>query len=55
MTIGRIYLTHCAAKKDDALKGTGRKVPPDLLYMATPTKRFMRCCKELGVRWGNLL
>jgi hypothetical protein len=49
---GRIYVTHCAAKKDDSLKGTGRKVRPDLLYTATPTQRFMRRCSERGVRWA---
>ncbi len=32
----RIYITHCGAKKDDSLKGTGRRVTPDLLYTATP-------------------
>jgi hypothetical protein len=48
----RIYVTHCAAKKDDALKGTGKKVPPDSLYTATPTRRFMTRCKDLGVRWA---
>ena len=47
-----IYITHCAAKKDDSLKGTGRRVTPDLLYAATPTQRFMRRCKERGVRWA---
>lgn len=26
MSHARIYLTHCAAKKDEALKGTGRRV-----------------------------
>ena|SRR5207249_6837857 len=52
MSHARIYLTHCAAKKDEALKGTGRRVTPDRLYTATPTQRFMRRCKEHGVRWA---
>jgi hypothetical protein len=48
----KIYLTHCCAKKNDAPKGTGRKVTPDILYTATPTKRFMRRCRQTGVRWA---
>lgn len=48
----RVYITHCSAKKDDTLKGTGRQVTPDLLYTATPTRRFMERCKEQGVRWA---
>jgi hypothetical protein len=48
----RIYLTHCSAKKDESLKGTGRKVTPDSLYIATPTQRFMRRCMEKEVHWA---
>ena len=48
----RIYITHCAAKKNDSLKGTGRRVTPDLLYTARPTRWFMQRCKERGVRWA---
>src|SRR5262245_874196 len=48
----RIYIRHCAAKKDTALRGTARRVPPDLLYGATPTQRFMSRCKRLGVPWA---
>lgn len=48
----RIYVTHCAAKKDDSLKGTGRQVTPDRLYTATPTQRFIHRCKERDVRWA---
>lgn len=48
----RIYFTHCSAKKDDSLSGTGRNVPPDKLYTATPTKRFMDRCTKRGVRWA---
>ncbi|MGH2609550.1 MAG: hypothetical protein ACRDHF_10750 [Tepidiformaceae bacterium] len=39
---GRIYITHCAAKKDDFSRGTGRRVTPDLLYTAAPTQRHLR-------------
>ena len=48
----RIYVTHCAAKKDDSLKGTGRQVTPDRLYTARPTQRFIRRCNGRGVRWA---
>ncbi len=48
----RIYITHCAAKKDDSLADTGRKVTPDLLYTATPTRRFMARCRDRGVQWA---
>lgn len=48
----KIYLTHCSAKKDDSLKNSGRKVPPDKLYTATPTQRFMNKCKETHVNWA---
>lgn len=48
----RIYITHCSAKKDDSLKNTGKRVPPDKLYTATPTQRFMNKCKERKVNWA---
>lgn len=48
----RIYLTHCSAKKDDSLRGTGRKATPDVLYTATPTQRFMHACKTRNVCWA---
>jgi hypothetical protein len=48
----RIYITHCSHKKDDHYKGTGEAISPDLLYSATPTRRFMARCKERGVRWA---
>ena len=48
----KIYITHCSATKDDSLAGTGRKVTADLLYTATPTRRFMARCKDRGVRWA---
>ena len=48
----RIYITHCSAKKDDSLKGTGKKVRPQALYTAIPTQRFMNCCMQAGVNWA---
>jgi len=50
--LDKIYITHCCAKKDDSLRGTGRKVPPDILYVATPTQRFMSRCLQAGVHWA---
>lgn len=46
----RIYLTHCSAKKSVSL-GKG-EVTSDKLYMATPTQRFMKRCKEKQVNWA---
>ena len=48
----RICITHCCAKKDDALKGGGMRDGPDRLYTATPTKRFMETCKKCRVHWA---
>jgi hypothetical protein len=48
----RIYATHCSAKKDDSLKGTGKRVTPDKLYTSTPIRRFMEKCKEKQVKWA---
>lgn len=50
----RIYITHCSAKKDNSLKNTGRKVTPDELYIAIPTKRFMINCKRKAIKWAIL-
>src|SRR3990170_6597493 len=47
-----IYITHCSAKKVDSLRGTGKCVTPDVLYSATPLRRFVRRCKEEKVRWA---
>ena len=47
-----LYFTHCCARKDDSLKGTGKKVSPLELYKATPTQRFMRRCIKTGVEWA---
>lgn len=48
----RIYITHCSAKKDNLLKNRDQKVTPDMLYTATPTRRFMSKCKEKNVNWA---
>lgn len=48
----RIYVTHCSAKKDDSLRGTGKNVTPDRLYTAKPLQRFVRTCKDKGVAWA---
>lgn len=51
-TTKRIYLTHCSAKKDEALKYGCKKVTPDKLYTATPTQRFINKCKKERVAWA---
>ena len=48
----KLYFTHCCAKKDDSLKGSGKKVSPMQLYQATPTQRFMERCVETDVGWA---
>jgi len=48
----RIYLTHCCAKKNDSLRGSGKKATPDRLYKSAPTQRFMNECKKKGVEWA---
>lgn len=48
----KIYITHCSARKDQSLKGTGIKVSPDQLYTATPIKRFMERCLTRKVQWA---
>lgn len=50
--MARIYITHCSAKKEPTLKDSGRLVTPDVLYVATPTKRFMVQCQYKGVSWA---
>jgi hypothetical protein len=50
----KVYITHCCAKKDDTLRGTGKRVTPDKLYSARPTKRFMEVCKNRSVIWAIL-
>jgi hypothetical protein len=49
--VRKIYITHCSAKKDEALKASKAKVTPDKLYTATPTQRFVKECKNKGVSW----
>jgi len=49
---GRIFVTHCSAKKDKRYKGTGESIGPDLLYTSKPIQRFMNRCKARGVRWA---
>jgi hypothetical protein len=48
----RIYLTHCSHKKNERYKETGEAISPELLYTATPTRRFMERCKAREVRWA---
>ena len=48
----RIYLTYCSARKLSSLKGTGKKVTPDKLYISSRIRRFMRRCRTQGVRWA---
>ncbi|MHA1237983.1 MAG: hypothetical protein ACTSSJ_01835 [Candidatus Odinarchaeia archaeon] len=48
----RIYISHCSAKKNDALRSTGEKVTPDKLYTAKPLQRFIQRCKEKKVNWA---
>jgi hypothetical protein len=48
----RIYITHCSAKKDVSLRNSGRRVTPDILYIAAPLQRFIQRCKEKKVEWA---
>jgi hypothetical protein len=48
----KIYLTHCSAKKDTDLEYSSEEVTPDRMYTATPTKRFIKKCKEEHVSWA---
>ena len=50
--LNKIYITHCSAKKNDALENTKKKVTPDKLYTATPLVRFINKCKKKKVRWA---
>lgn len=50
----KIFITHCSATKNDEFKGTEIPVPPDRLYTATPTIRFMERCTTAGVPWAIL-
>ncbi len=48
----RIYVTYCSGKKDDSLRGTGKRVTPDKLYISERIQRFIKKCKEKGVEWA---
>jgi hypothetical protein len=48
----RIYITHCSAKKDDSLKGTGKKVTPDELYTGRRIRSFIAACRREKVDWA---
>jgi hypothetical protein len=48
----RIFITHCCKKKDQSLRNTTRRVTPDHLYAAEPTRRFMQKCQERRVEWA---
>jgi hypothetical protein len=50
--MGLIYLTHCSHKKEVRCQETRESVPPDVLYTARPTQRFMQRCKDKNVRWA---
>ena len=47
-----IYLTHCSSRKNASLKGTNRKVTPDVLYTSNRIQRFMRTCVKKDVNWA---
>ena len=46
-----IYITHCSAKKNAALRDSKKKVTPDNLYTATPTQRFMNEMNQIVERY----
>lgn len=48
----RIYVTHCTARKDDSLRGTGLRVAPDRLYRGKFIEAFRRMCRQKGVEWA---
>ncbi|PWB53898.1 MAG: hypothetical protein C3F13_08310 [Anaerolineales bacterium] len=50
--VGKIYITHCSWKKDDALQGTNKKVTPDRLYTAAFIQRFVSRCKQCHANWA---
>ncbi len=47
-----LYLTHCTGIKQNSLKGTGKKIVPDELYIGKKIQRFMARCKSVGVNWA---
>lgn len=54
MSLMRLYLTHCSAKKDSQLKETGETVTPDRLYTDFKICQFMERCKQKNVQWAIL-
>ena len=52
--MNRVYITHSSEKKDDSLRGTNQRVTPDILYTATPIRRFTRRCIDENVEWAIL-
>lgn len=49
-----VYLTHCSAEKDPALKASRRPVTPDELYTDAQIQQFIMKCKSTGVSWAVL-
>jgi hypothetical protein len=52
MVSSRIYITYCSQRKDDSLKGSGRRVGPDVLYTSRRVQAFIRECRRHGVAWA---
>ncbi|XGV94486.1 MAG: hypothetical protein ACAF41_17230 [Leptolyngbya sp. BL-A-14] len=50
----KIYLTHCSAEKDNALKGTNIATTPDKLYTNPELQAFMQRCLHQRVAWAIL-
>lgn len=50
----RIYLTHCSAEKNNALKGTAIATSPDKLYTNPDLQAFMQRCLHHEVAWAIL-
>ncbi|MBI2661217.1 hypothetical protein HYX09_03030 [Candidatus Woesearchaeota archaeon] len=47
-----LYITHCTYQKDDSLKNKDIETTPDKLYTGTKIQRFIKQCKETGVKWA---
>ena len=47
-----VCITYCSWQKDDRLKDTGGKVPPEQLYLSGRIQRFIAYCREQGLQWG---
>jgi len=50
----KIYLTHCTGIKDDSYEFSDTLLYPPQLYRASPTQRFIACCKKKEVPWAIL-